>query len=247
MTERDYAIQFSGGKDSLASLHLSKPIWDRATIYFGDTGGFYPHMVEFVERTCADLGLPLKIMRPPVAMEDYHRQYGLPSDIVPIDASMEMRPFTKRVGHILQPSVRCCAALQWRGLYQAMIDDGIKHVVRGSKAADQHVGVGDGHADENGITYHCPVWDWTDDDVFAYLRENQIEMAEHYSVSNNSFDCVLCTAFLGSSGARSRIEYTKKRYPEAWPELKRRMLIVRDVIDTERAALNDALSLADEA
>ncbi len=243
---RDYAIQFSGGKDSLAALHLSKPIWHRATVYFGDTGGFYPHMVEFVQRTCDQLGLPLKIVKPPMSMEEYHQQYGLPSDIVPVESSIEMKPFTKRIGHILQPSMRCCATLQWRGLHQAIADDGVRHVVRGSKKADQHVGVGDGYVDERGVTYHCPVWGWTDDDVFRFLRENGMETAEHYSESNNSFDCVLCTAFLGSSGARSRLEFTKRRYPEAWPELKRRIGIVRDVIDEERAALSEALAMAED-
>jgi len=51
-----HAIQFSGGKDSLAVLYQLRPLLDQAAVYFGDTGGVYPHMVKFVHETCKKLG-----------------------------------------------------------------------------------------------------------------------------------------------------------------------------------------------
>lgn len=240
--DRDTAIQFSGGKDSLAMLHVSRDWWPRSTVYFWQSSMHYPHMVEFVHQTCDELGLPLKIIHPPVPVDLHHETNGLPSDLVPVEASPEMQPFNRYGGQLLQSPLRCCGLMQWLPMQIAIEADGIKHVIRGSKAADQHVGAPDGTVDAKGITYHSPLWSWTDEDVFAFLRDNNIPAAAHYSEVNNSFDCILCTAFMRSDGARGRLEYTKKHYPEHWPELKRRTEIVRGVIDKERALIADAMS-----
>jgi phosphoadenosine phosphosulfate reductase len=131
----------------------------------------------------------------------------------------------------------------WKPLDDALIADGITDVYRGSKAADGHVGVSDGYKDERGITYHSPIWGWTDDDVFAYLKEVGAAMPEHYGTVNNSFDCIFCTAFLNHNGAGERLRWTRKKYPEVWPELEGRLKLVREILDDERAAVDDALSV----
>lgn len=239
---RDTAIQFSGGKDSLAALYVSREWWPRSTVYFWQSSMHYPHMVEFVHRTCDELGLPLKIIRPPVPIDEYHKTDGIPSDLIPVEASPEMRPYNRSAGQLLQSPLRCCGLMQWLPMQIAIEADGIKHVIRGSKAADQHVGAPDGTVDARGITYHSPLWTWTDDDVFSYLKNNDIPMAAHYGEVNNSFDCILCTAFMRSDGARARLEWTKRHHPEQWPELKRRAEIVRRVIDDERGLIATAMA-----
>ncbi len=241
---RTIAIQFSGGKDSLAALHLSKPLLGRATVYFCDSG-IYPHVVEFVRETCGDLGATLKIVRPPMPLEDFQAIAGLPSDLVPVQASPELQPYVKRKGKpVLQSHLRCCAVMLFAPLQRAMIEDGVKEVVRGSKASDPIVGAWDGFV-ENGIVYRCPLWHWSDADVFAYLEEIGAKLPAHYAEGNQNYawDCMLCTAFLGEPGTKKRLEYTRRHYPDVWPKLAKRLETVRKTVDDERSQLDDAFSI----
>lgn len=239
------ALQFSGGKDSLAILYLNRHRLHELTVYFGDTGHVYPHMRQFVVDTCKKLGATLKIVTPPVSIEAYQAAHGLPSDIVPTEVSPQMQPFLKDKAEVrLQSSLTCCANMLWLPMQRALAADHITNVIRGSKKCDGHVGVPDGHI-ENGVTYHSPLWNWSDADVFNYLREVGAELPEHYEASNNSADCIFCTAFLCHEGARERLEWTKEKYPELWPTLKTRLNMVREVIDGEREKVDDALRVGD--
>ena len=238
------AIQFSGGKDSLAVLYLFRDRLKEIPVYFGDTGMVYPHMLKFVRDTCAKLGAELRIVKPPVTIEEFHSRLGLPSDIVPVEAMQQMRIYSRRTdGVMLQSSLSCCGTMLWNPMQKAMYDDNIRVVIRGSKRADGHVGVPDGYKDDRGVVYSSPLWEWTDDDVFSYLAEVGAELPEHYAAVNNSFDCLLCTAFLSHPGARERLEFTKRRYPKEWPLLEARLRQVRDAIDAGRDEINDALSI----
>jgi phosphoadenosine phosphosulfate reductase len=242
MIEPRIGIQFSGGKASLAVLYLCRPILDRATVYFGDTGIVYPHMVEFVHRTCAKLGAKLKVISPPMPIEKWQAERGLPSDLLPIEATWEMAAL-KGPNHSpqkLQTIFSCCGHMLWMPIHNAMIEDGIQVIIRGSKASDHHVTTPDRHVDERGVLYSNPIWKWTDDEVFAFLKKVGAEIPDHYTVTNNSFDCILCTAFLNSPGASERLKYTKLKYPDVWPELRRRLNVVREVIDSEREKLDEA-------
>lgn len=236
-------IQYSGGKDSTALLYLMRPKLAEAVVYFADPG-IYPHRVKFVHDTCDKLDATLKVVKPMISLEDYHATHGLPADIVPMEASAEMRPYSRRTGPILQSGMACCKAMLFLPLHHAMMKDGVDHVYRGSKAADEHIGVKDGFV-ENGITYHSPLWSWTDDDVFGFLDVVRAGLPEDFADYNNSFDCVLCTAFLKSAKSKERIEFTKKHYPEMWPKLKARLNTVRQIVDEERAAISGALMVAE--
>lgn len=241
------ALHFSGGKDSLAVLYLLRGELADITVYFGDTGAVYPHVVKFVRDTCEKLGARLKVVAPPVPIREFQATHGLPSDIVPVEASAQMSVYSKTDQPVkIQSIFSCCGAMVWKPLSEAMIADGITTVIRGSKACDQYVGVPDGHVDERGIVYQSPIWNWSDEDVFQYLKEVGADLPEHYAEVNNSFDCYLCTAFLTHSGAAERLRYTKKHYPKQWKELEMRARVVRHIVDRERGRLNEAFSVVDE-
>jgi len=244
---RDVGIYFSGGKDSIAALYVSRPLLSRAIVYFADAGA-YPHINSFVHATCNRLGAMLRVVRPLLPLEDYHAVSGLPADIVPVEASPDMQPYVKRTGMpVLQSHLACCRFLLWEPLHRAAAADGIKCIIRGSKACDPHVGVPDGFVDKDGILYRSPLWNWTDADVLAYLRQSGVELPAHYreGSANFNWDCILCTAYLNAPGTKSRLEYTRKHYPEIWPKLAERLKIVRGTIDEERAQLDQAFSLID--
>ncbi len=43
------ALQFSGGKDSLALVYLLRPHWERLTLYHVDAGDLLPEVREIVD------------------------------------------------------------------------------------------------------------------------------------------------------------------------------------------------------
>ena len=236
------AVQFSGGKDSLAVMYLMRDRLPGMTVYFGDTGHAYPHMLDFAQRTVARLGGTLKIVRPPVHIDAYQSAVGLPADIVPVEHSVAMRPYIKEQKPLIQASLLCCSIMLWQPLVRALVEDGITDVYRGSKGADHHVGAADG-VTESGITYHSPLWGWTDEQVFAYLKGQGAELPAHYAGVNTSFDCMYCTAFLNHPGAREKIEWTRKTYPAAWPKLAERLRTLDAALSDQRNQVQSALGM----
>ena len=242
LAETERAIlQFSGGKDSTALLHLAKPWLDQIVVYFADTGATFPHVIEFVHTECKRLGATLEIIKPPVSIATWHEAEGLPSDIVPVESTAEMQWTLKdKAPRKLQPYTKCCFAMLWLPLQNAIKSSGIKTVLRGSKKCDARVGVPDGHV-EDGITYRSPLWDWSDTDVYAYLAKEGVKLPAHYSDVPDSLDCHICSAHLRHHGA-AKLRWTKTHYPELYAELAKRVMAVRNVIDGERAKL-DALDI----
>lgn len=238
------ALQFSGGKDSLALLHLARPYLDKITVFFADTGGVYPHVVKFIHRTCAEMGANLVVVKPDMNVFDYTEKFGLPSDIVPVDVSPEMvRILPEKPKQMLQSPLTCCGNMLWTPTFNAIRERGIMLVLRGSKACDPHVTVPPGFKDEEGREYSSPLWDWSDEQVMAYLADK--EMPEQYPAIKDSMDCWACTAHMGGKYAKAKLEFAKKRYPELWPEMRDRIQRVRHTVAEETARINDALSAAE--
>jgi 3'-phosphoadenosine 5'-phosphosulfate sulfotransferase (PAPS reductase)/FAD synthetase len=131
----------------------------------------------------------------------------------------------------------------WWPLQNAMLNDGITTVYRGSKAQDHRVGVPDGFI-QGGITYRSPLWDWSDDQVFSYIDAQGAELAEHYGSVNASMDCWNCTAYLNDQNAAAKLQWTRARYPDLWPELSHRLRRVADTISAETQRVQGALGMA---
>jgi 3'-phosphoadenosine 5'-phosphosulfate sulfotransferase (PAPS reductase)/FAD synthetase len=237
------ALNFSGGKDSLALLHLARPWLDEITVFFGDTGAVYPHVVDFVHKTCADLGATLVTVKPPMSLADYHEKFGLPSDIVPVDASPEMAPYiAAKPKQMLQSPLMCCGNMIWNPIQQAIRERGIMLVLRGSKKCDPHVGAPPGTIDADGREYASPLWDWSDEDVMKFLADK--EMPAQYPEIKDSMDCWACTGFMGGQYAKAKLEYARKHYPDLWPQMNERIVRVRETVAAETARINEALSVA---
>ena len=228
-------IQFSGGKDSVVCLHLFK---DEPGIeaYFVNTGSPFPHVEKFVLETCEEFGVPLVVARPEINVLDWQKKNGLPSDIVPWDATPSMQEISDNdFGAVLMPYISCCSDNIWNPMQKALLKNNVKYVIRGSKYCDSKVGVADGYIDENGIYYHSPLWNWTDKDVFEYIADNKIPIPDQYNHKHtDSLDCWCCTAYMGKSGA-ARVSYTKDNYPDLY-----------DLVSPNIARVNSTVSNAVE-
>lgn len=240
------ALQFSGGKDSLALLHLARPYLDKITVFFGDTGAVYPHVVDFVHTTCRDLGAKLVIVKPPVDLFDYHERFGLPSDIVPVEVSPEMMAFKPvKPKQMLQSPMTCCGALLWAPMTRAVNESGLPLVLRGSKACDPHVSVPPGFKDADGREYGSPLWDWSDADVLDYLADKEVPDQYNHGIGD-SMDCWACTAHMDGKYAKAKLEYARDNYPDLWPVMKERIGRVVKTVAEQTAHINEALSVAKE-
>jgi 3'-phosphoadenosine 5'-phosphosulfate sulfotransferase (PAPS reductase)/FAD synthetase len=224
-------LQFSGGKDSLAVLHMYK---DQITrVFFANTGQNFPEMVDFIERTCEKYGLPLTHVKAPKTLEDYHKTRGFPSDVVPIGFNPTG----------LQSVLECCNYMTWEPMMNYMVASQEKTVLRGQKKCDHHRSLG-AEFKLNGITFLNPLWEWSDQDVFDYLKRNKVEVAKHYKEMNESFDCWSCTGHLSHEGGGRRLAYTKKHYPELWPVLKKRLKNVQNILNKEKELVDKEMEVA---
>lgn len=218
----------------MVCLHLYRNDPDVVALYI-DTGNAFQHVREYVAETCKKFGVALVVRGPDKPALEWQDENGLPSDVVPWDATPMMRDMVKKnFTNKIVPYSACCTVNIWGPLMAGVLESGAKEVIRGSKECDEKVGVPDGFVDENGILFNSPLWNWTDDDVFAYIEQHDIDLAEHYTRDTDSLDCWCCTAYMGSHG-KERLAYLEKAYPELYPKAKERFdrvkNSVRDAVD----------------
>jgi 3'-phosphoadenosine 5'-phosphosulfate sulfotransferase (PAPS reductase)/FAD synthetase len=235
-------LQYSGGMDSLALLHLARPYLDRITVMYGDPGATFPHVLEHIRRTCRELGARLQIVRPEMPVRQWHETNGLPSDIVPLWATREMVAVGAKPKQLLQSTMTCCTRMLWLPMMQAIYASGATLVLRGAKLADERRGVASGTVDERGVRYDSPLWDWTDGDVRAYLADRGATLPAHYAHVKDSLDCSVCTGHMAHY-ARDRLTYIRDHHKDIWPDLADRLRRVREAVAGEHERIDSILSV----
>ena len=222
-------IQFSGGKDSIVCLHLFKNDPDITAVYV-NTGAAFPHVEKFIQKTCDDFGVPLITILLEKSVIEWQKENGLPSDIVPSDSTPYMQQFSKNsFGATLVHYIDCCYANIQKPLQDFVLENNVTDVIRGSKECDTLVGVSDGHT-KDGVTYHSPLWNWSHEDVFNYIKMYDITILDNYKdPDSDSLDCWNCTAYMGRTGA-SRVRYVKENLPEHYDELAGNIALVKSTV-----------------
>lgn len=162
-------------------------------------------------------------------------EFGLPSDLVPV-MNTRFGATTKPIdGALIQPWVTCCSHNLWAPMDRATKELGATEIIRGQRGDDyQKAPIQDGDVID-GITYRFPLQDWSEEDVFDYLKSEGVEIPSYYEWSDTSLDCWHCTAFLGER--RRELQNMKTVHPELWAEVKPRIDQIREVVDRERAHL----------
>ena len=200
------ALQFSGGKDSLALIYLLRPYWDRLTVYHLDTGDLLPEVEDIVgavEEMVPDFR---RIETDSLA---WTAQNGLPSDLVPTGCT----PFGRNLGFGKQAIVDrffCCFSNIMQPMHNRMVADGVSLVIRGTKRVDMgKLPAVDG---EKGADYELwlPIQEWSHEQVFAYLREVGAPICRVYENAVNAPECATCPAWW----SEGRGAYLKKYHPD---------------------------------
>jgi phosphoadenosine phosphosulfate reductase len=229
------ALQFSGGKDSRAVLHMFREQLNDILVVWADTGASYPAVRKHMEELRSKVPHFLIVTG---KQPENIKKYGYPSDVVPINYTPLGKQWVKKSHDFkIQSAFDCCAMNMWHPLNDAMKLLGIKTVIRGQRRDEQYTAkITDGHVDTQGITYRLPIENWTVEQVFEYLKTNSVEVPDYYSTEATSHDCWNCTAYLGSYEKR-----IANLPPEQKAEVERRLQEINQAIDLESAPLKKLL------
>lgn len=229
------ALQFSGGKDSLACLHLMRPYWDKLTVYWLNSGDPFPEILEVAEKVEAMVPSFVRVdgRQPETIM-----QFGIPSDIVPVGSTPVGLVASGGNGVLIQDRYSCCWRSLMQPMHERMSEDGITLVIRGQKNADRlRAPIKSGQV-VDGIEYLFPLEDWSDEQVMDFLRENGVEVPSFYDVLRASPDCMTCSAYW----EEGRAAYLKERHPDAYEEYQSRLNTISEATAEAIANFNIEIS-----
>jgi phosphoadenosine phosphosulfate reductase len=213
------ALQFSGGKDSLATLYLMREHWDKLRVYWMNTGDPFPETLELVARVRAMVPHFTEVKG------DVHKliaERGIPTDLLPATST----PFGIMVsgrGVKMQERYACCRAALMEPMHQRMKDDGITTIIRGQKSVDSLKGPYRSGDVADGFTFVYPIEGWSDEQVFNYLTSEGIELPRFYQTMKSSPDCLNCSAWWGEG----RAQYLKDNHPAAHALYKQRLKAIK--------------------
>ena len=229
------ALQFSGGKDSLACLYLMKPHWERMTVYWLDTGSAYPETVALMNDVRALVPRFERIEGRQPAVID---AFGLPSDLVPVSAT-PVGGAVSGAALRIQDRYSCCIRSIIEPTHQRMLADGVTLIIRGQKNADRlKAPIKSGHI-ENGIEYFFPIEDWDDAKVMSFLREQNAPIPRFYEMLNDAPDCLTCSAWW----EKGEGAYRKRYHYQHYQEYQRRLEIIKEAVGNHIAAFNQEVAL----
>lgn len=201
------ALQFSGGKDSLACLYMLRPFIERGLpVYWTHTGDTIPETLAVVERVRAWVPDFRVIEADVLAWKEEH---GLPSDVTTAQSTWIGAQYamtnTRLVGRF-----DCCWHNLMRPMHERMLADGVDLVIRGTKLADT------GRVPASGVTEHydvlLPVEGWSHADVFVYLADAGAPRSQVYDSfrSISAPECLHCSAWWDDGKAA----YLKQLHPD---------------------------------
>ena len=234
------ALQFSGGKDSLACLYLLKPRWSEIVVVWLNSGAVLPEVVAYMEG--------IKHMVPrffEVKAKQTVYERGYPADMVPTRATPGGMLATGRwprdsTTPLFQSRFECCAGTIWQPLKKAMQEIGAKVVIRGQKLADpMRSPIAHGQT-VDGIEYQFPLADWTDADVEGYLTEQRVSTVSGSCMPNSSLDWWNCTAYLDESGPK--LAYLKAHHPHKHRQVVQVLRALNRATKYESRVLEDTLA-----
>jgi phosphoadenosine phosphosulfate reductase len=227
------ALHFSGGKDSLALVHLLRPHWHRLTLYHVDTGDLLPEVREIVDMVEA---MVPDFRRIETDARAWTEAVGLPSDLVPTTST----PMGLSIGASKRRIVDrfdCCAVNLMVPMHHCMIEDGVPLVIRGTKRVDLARLPHEGGQSGMGYELWLPLLDWSHEDVFTYLRRVGAPICRVYEHKVNAPECATCPAWW----SEGRAEYLKKHHPDLFEVYRAKLAAVAAEVTPHWNALQGEL------
>jgi len=181
-TEYNFVL-FSGGNDSLATTHYimerEREQYPVESVVYLDTGIGLPENKKYVKEVCEEYDWPLEIVETPKDYSEIVKEHGFPG------------PQSHRYMYIWLKE-RALAALNRRDKYYGT-RCGLYTGVRKHESKRRM-----GHVEEKNegdmFNWYAPLFDWTDEDVSEYRKNNSLPENPAYDKIHRSGDC-FCGAY----------------------------------------------------
>ena len=229
-------LQFSGGKDSLACLIMTKPWWNKITVMWTNTGDAFPETIQQMAeiRKMVPHFLEVKTGQP-----SNIREKGWPTDILPVRASeFGSAISTEEKIPLIQGYPLCCGANIWNPMFEETLRLGATLVLRGTRWADKLRATKSQTEIVLGVTFYHPIWEWLSKDVLTYVRSEGF-LPLHYRETETSLDCMHCTAYLHENAKKMR--YLQRKHPEASAEVQRRLKAMVGIMFADLEHMREAI------
>lgn len=229
------ALQLSGGKDSLACLYLMRPHLDRMTVYWLNTGQAFPETVETINKVAQFIPNFVEIKSD---VDAVHREFGLPSDIVPASAT----PLGIFGGHgktLIQDRYSCCYRVMMKPIQERMISDGVTLIIRGQRLDDKLKSpLRSGYVGPDGVELLFPIENWSEDQVFKYLHEVGAPIPGYYQYLDEAPDCMTCSAWWEKGVSK----YLKLAHSEKYKIVQGRLDVINEAVSEHIIHFNKEVS-----
>lgn len=221
------ALQFSGGKDSLACLFFMRPYWDRLTVYWVNSGAAFPETVILMKkvRNLVPRFVEIHSSQPLDIIKN-----GYPVDVLPIRNLPVIMQFTGSRDIKLQPFFECCFRNLMTPMQERMKADGITLIVRGQRNDEKHKSTVRSGDVIDGFEFLFPIQDWTGEEVRNFVKLQEIGLPKNYEEMDTSLDCWDCTGYLEENIGKRR--YMKREHPEMYRVVSDRLSMI--AMETER-------------
>lgn len=226
------ALQFSGGKDSLACLLLCLPYVGKqgnVNTYWMCTGDTLPETLEVVLWASRVVG-SLSVVQSDV--KAWRAKHGMPADVVPAESSV--LGMVHGLGRVAMTGrFDCCWFNLMAPMHQRMLSDGVQAVIRGTKLVDTPK-----QPSRDDVPYQVilPVDGWSHAEVLDYLERWAPFKNKLYELPGveSAPECLGCTAWWGDGKA----QYFKAKNPERLGEYVASLQLVREELQRSMSVLD---------
>jgi 3'-phosphoadenosine 5'-phosphosulfate sulfotransferase (PAPS reductase)/FAD synthetase len=204
-------VSFSGGKDSTVVLHLAQQLRHDVLSCFYDSGAELPSTYQLVRHVQDTWTTVLSWCYPQRTILDILRAVGIGHN----DATESLRA-GQIADEIIKDVARTAASALGTDCYML----GLRRDESAGRKADLN---------KRGALYRmldgqlrcCPIWDWTDDDVWAYIVSNEVEYNEAYdrTALRQRREIRVCTYAGNTSERYGRFAWLKHEYPDLFRRL----------------------------
>lgn len=215
-------LAFSGGKDSLACLHLMRDTLDCAI--FVDTGKTFPETKEMVRY--AETIIPVITVRSD--REGQNAREGIPADVVPVNWTRFGQMITGPKPVMVQTYVSCCYENLAAPLLAKAKEIGADEIVYGQRDSDGHRSTSRNGSVVEGMVRLHPIEDWTSRQVLEYLDTKMAVPPHFHFIQHSSLDCYDCPAY--AEETKDLVAFTKNRYPDFYNEYLQRSNAVNNAV-----------------